>query len=111
MMPWCLKGSVREQLERESVTAIRLPVGLNTWEEAQHIAASSTVGETVHVVTSSYHVARAYLTLQAAFRALGKSVVIHVLGVGEMTNLHAQSEAGKLVVAQARGHALQWEDL
>lgn len=111
MIAWCLKGALREQLDRESVTASRIPRGLNTWEEALDIAVNTNPGETVHVVTSSYHVGRAYLTLRAAFRQLNKPAVVHVLGVGEMTNLQAQSESQKLTAAQAKGHALKWEDV
>lgn len=114
MSVWVLKGSLYEQRARvEAVSGLNdhiilWPAGLNTWEEAQNIAQETNHGQTVHVVTSNYHVARAYLTLCRAFS--GQPVVVHVEGVGRVTEHDARREAAKLAEAQAKGHACRWED-
>lgn len=115
-MIWVLKGPGPEMAERHTLaglTRVRIgePVGKNTAEEADHIAQHSWSAEVIYVVTSAYHVSRAYLTILRACRACGLSPVLHVWGTGTVTNLQMQSEAKKLAEAQVKGHALRWEDV
>jgi uncharacterized SAM-binding protein YcdF (DUF218 family) len=116
MTTWVLKGPGPEIAERRLAVPpgefVDQPAGLNTWEEATEIVAASQDGDTVYVVTSAYHVARAYLTLQAALRAAApKRLVLHVWGTGTVTNIQLASESQKLAEAQAKGHALRWDEL
>ena len=120
-MIWVLKGPGPEMAERYAaaragaweLAEVRVAEGNNTYAEANHIAFDDD-SDAVYVVTSAYHVPRAYLTLMAALRAraaLTHKQVLHVWGTGTVTNLQMQSEAKKLADAQAKGHALRWEDV
>ena len=113
-MIWILKGPGPEMAERFALALPHfgegsVPRGANTWEEACHIAEQTAA--VVYVATSAYHVPRAYLTLMAAFRKWDARPIVHVWGAGVVTNLQAQREAMKLADAQAKGHALRWEDV
>lgn len=115
MNVWILRGPGPEMKERYEAARQwgvepQLPTGQNTYEEAEDIAAHSTGEDIVYAVTSAYHVTRAYLTLKAAFKAQQVNSIVHVWGTGTITNIQMQSEAQKLAAAQAKGHALKWED-
>ena len=116
MICYVLKGPGPEMAERleavkgAGLSEIVYPDGENTYEEAEHIGVK--IGTVTYVVTSAYHVPRAYLTILASLRRRGFGTpVLHVWGTGTVTNAQAQSEAAKLAAAQARGHALRWEDV
>lgn len=113
-MIWVLKGPGPEQAARMA-EAHRLgipstPPGLNTAEEARQIATLETE-DVCWVVTSAYHVPRAYLTLAKAFKAAQNPAALHVWGTGTVTGQQAREEAAKLLAAQAQGDALAWSDL
>lgn len=119
MKVWVLKGPGLEMFERlaearrHTQAETEIAYGNNTFAEANDILARDD-GDAIYVVTSSYHVPRAYLTLAAAtLQHLSRphKQVLHVWGVGTVTNEQAQREARKLAEAQARGHALKWEDV
>jgi hypothetical protein len=84
--------------------------GKNTFEEGQIIAQMAVNDAVVHVVTSAYHVPRAYLTIKKAFQTAKIAPVLHVWGVGTVTNVLARQEALKLVDAQKKGHAARWDE-
>lgn len=115
-MIFVLKGPPNEAIERAEAAkrlgrGFLFPMGDNTWEEAGDIV--STVVESCHfvdVITSAYHVPRAYLTISKAFADAKRHPVLRVYGVGGTTQEQARSEAAKLRDAQAKGHALTWED-
>lgn len=118
-MIWVLKGIGRETAERcdeaqrcmePNSPGIMVAEGLNTYEEAVYIATHCS-HPPLRIVTSAYHVPRAYLTIRAALRVQGLDTLVQVWGEGTVTNEQAQREAAKLVEAQAKGHALKWEDV
>lgn len=113
-MIWVLKGPGPEQGQRQAeastLGAYQTPAGQNTAEEARYIAAHDE-GDVCYVVTSAYHVPRAYLTMRKALRDVGRPVVLHVWGTGYVTGDDAKREAKVLAMAQAKGDALHWEDL
>lgn len=112
---WILKGPGHEMRERTAAardTERRpaYPGGTNTHEEGEYIA-QYDYSDTVYVVTSAYHVPRAYLTIMECLRRLAPTKRLHVWGVGTVTHEQAAREAAKLKDAQQKGHALRWEDI
>lgn len=100
----------RVQLATELGGTIVFPLGENTFEEAQH-AVAGLQGSELTIVTSTYHLPRAYLTFLRALQRADLDQRVWLWGRGSPSDLsRLPVELQKIAIYQKRHHVASYAE-